>query len=402
MRRQHRMDRPPGELAVADLAPAGRAEPSGLADRERREVVVQQERFLVGALQRVDVLLVLAGPECRYDQRLGLAAREQCRAMGARQHASFAYDRAHGLDVAAVNARAGVEDVPAHDLGFEILEHGGDLKLRMLRVLDVRRQEMAHNALFGGVEPLVPLHLVGDRIGRPQVLLDQAAHLFLQRRVVGHGEFPRLLRRFLGELDDRLDHRLEMPVAEHHGAEHHLLGQLLRLGLDHQHGVLGAGDDQVELAFGHLVDLRIEHVFVADEADAGGADRAHERRSRQRQRRRSGHHAEDVGIILEIVRQHGHDHLGIAAPAFGEQWPDRSIDQAGDQRLLLRRPRLALEVAAGNAAGSVVSFLVVAGQRKEIDPFLGLFGGDHGRDDGGVAVRSEHRSVGLACESAGL
>ena len=49
-RRQHRMDGAPGELAVADLAAAGRAHAAGLADRVGREVVVQQEGLLVGAL----------------------------------------------------------------------------------------------------------------------------------------------------------------------------------------------------------------------------------------------------------------------------------------------------------------------------------------------------------------
>ena len=63
LRRQHRMDRAPGELAVADLAALGAAHAAGLADREGREVVVQQEGLLVGALQRVDPLLVLAGAE---------------------------------------------------------------------------------------------------------------------------------------------------------------------------------------------------------------------------------------------------------------------------------------------------------------------------------------------------
>ena len=36
-------------------------------------------------------------------------------------------------------------------------------------------------------------------------------------------------------------------VAEFDGAEHDVLGQLLRLGLDHQHALGGAGDHQVEL-----------------------------------------------------------------------------------------------------------------------------------------------------------
>ena len=316
--RQHGMDRPPGQLAMTDVAATGRTDAPGLADRERRKIVVQQERFLVRALQRVDPLLVLAGAERRHDQRLRLAAREQGGPMRARQHADLAQDRPNGLHVAAVDAIAGIEDVPAHDLGFEVLEHGGDLKLRMLRGLDVCRQEMAHNALFDGVDRLVPLHLVGDRIGGAQVFFDQATHLIFQRRVVGHDEFPRLLGRLLGEFDDRLDHRLHVPMAEHHGAEHHLFAQLFRLRLDHQHGVLRAGDDQVELALGHLVDLRIEHVLVADEADAGGADRAHERRPGKRERGGSRDHGDDVGVVFQVVRQHGHDHLRVAAPAFGE------------------------------------------------------------------------------------
>ena len=131
-----------------------------------------------------------------------------------------------------------------------------------------------------------------------------------------------------------------MAVAEHHGAEHDLFGQLLGFRFDHQHGVLRAGDDEIELALRHLVELRIEHVFVVDEADARGADRSHERRARQRQRRRGRNHRQDVGIVLEIVREHGDDHLRIAAPAVGEQRADRAVDQARDQRLLLGRAGL--------------------------------------------------------------
>ena len=79
---------------------------------------MQEEGLLAGALELVDVLLVLAGAERRDDQRLRLAAGEQRRAVGARQDADLGDDRAHRLQVAAVDARAVVEDVPAHDLGL--------------------------------------------------------------------------------------------------------------------------------------------------------------------------------------------------------------------------------------------------------------------------------------------
>ena len=122
----------------------------------------------------------------------------------------------------------------------------------------------------------------------------------------------------------------------------------------------------------------------------------------ERQRRRRRHHGDDVGIVLLVVRQHGDDHLGVAAPAVGEQRTDRAVDQARGQRVLLGRAALALEVAAGNAAGRVVFLGVVDGQRQEVDAGLRLLGRDHGRDDGGLAVGGDDGAVGLARNLAGF
>ena len=300
--RQQRMNRAPGQLAVADFATLGAAHAAGLADRIGREVIVQQEGFLVAALQGVDPLLVLAGAERGHHQRLGFAAGEQRRSMGARQQADFGHDVTHGLEIAAVDALAGVENVPAHDLGFEILEHAGNPQLVVLR-LGAFREEMRHDLGLDVGDRVLAFLLGGDRIGRAQVFLGEAEDLLLEIGVVHHHEIARLLGRLFRELDDGVDHRLEMPVAEHHRAQHDFFAELLGFRFHHQHRVGGAGHDQIELALGHLVDLRIEHVFVVDEADARGADRAHERRARQRERRRGRHQRQDVGIVFQIVRQ---------------------------------------------------------------------------------------------------
>ena len=148
--------------------------------------------------------------------------------------------------------------------------------------------------------------------------------------------------------------------------------------------------------------LRVEHVFVVDEADARGADRAHEGRARQRQRRRGGDQRQDVGIVFQIVRQRGDDHLRFATPAIGEQRTDRAVDQAGNQRFLFGRTAFALEVAAGNAARGVVFFLVVDGERQEVDAFARLLGRDGSGEHGGLAVGGEHGAVGLTRYPAGL
>jgi len=132
------------------------------------------------------------------------------------------------------------------------------------------------------------------------------------------------------------------------------------------------------------------------------ADRAHERHARQRQRGGGRNHRNDVRIVLEIMGQRGDDDLGVATIAVGEQRADRAIDQAGDQGLALGRAAFALEVAAGNAAGRVGLFLVVAGQRQEVDAFLRLLRRHHGREHDGLAVGRNHCAIGLARNLAGF
>jgi len=89
---------------------------------------VQQEALLVGAFQGVDPLLVVAGAQGGDHQGLGLAAGEQGRAVGARQDADFRDDRADLVDRAAVDTDAGVEDAATDDVGFQFLEHAGQLQ----------------------------------------------------------------------------------------------------------------------------------------------------------------------------------------------------------------------------------------------------------------------------------
>ena len=191
-------------------------------------------------------------------------------------------------------------------------------------------------------------------------------------------------------------------MSEHHGAEHDVFVEFLGFRFHHQHGVGGAGDDEVELGFDHFVERRVEHVFVIDEADAGRADRTLERRARQRQRRGRGHQRQNVGIVFHVVRQHGDDHLGLVAPAIDEQRTDRAVDQAGDQRLLLGGPALALEIAAGNAARGIGLFLVVDGQRQEVDAFARRLGGDDGGEHDGLAIGRHDGAVGLTGDLSGF
>ena len=103
---------------------------------------------------------------------------------------------------------------------------------------------------------------------------------------------------------------------------------------------------------------------------------------------------DDVGVVLQVVGEHGHDDLGVVLVALGEERADRAVDQAGDQGLLLRRTAFALEVAAGDTAGGVGPLLVVDREREEVAPGLGLLLGDDGGEDGGLAVGGDVATYG--------
>ena len=72
-----------------------------------------------------------------------------------------------------------------------------------------------------------------------------------------------------GEVDDQVDHRLHLFVAEDDRAQHFFFGQLVGLGFHHHHGVFGAGDDQVKPLLGlhaqlrHVVHRGVQHVLAA-------------------------------------------------------------------------------------------------------------------------------------------
>ena len=325
--RQHRMDRAPGELAMPDLAPAGRTDAARLADRIGREVVVEQEALLVGAVERVDVLLVLPGADCRDDEGLRLAAREQGRAVGAREDPDLRQDRADGRQVAAVDAALVVEDVPAHHFRLSVVERfgdfgGGDLGLNALG------SERDHDLRFDGVDGGVTLLLLGDRIGGAQIRFADLQHGLLDFGAIARRQVARFLGRLFSEADDRLDDRLKAGVAGHDRFQHRLLGQLLSFQFDHQNGVRRAGDDEFEGRVLHLFDRRVEPDLALEDADARRPDRPHERHAGKGERRGRGDHRQDVRIQLEVIREHRRDDLGFAAEFIGKQRADRPIDEA--------------------------------------------------------------------------
>ncbi len=191
-------------------------------------------------------------------------------------------------------------------------------------------------------------------------------------------------------------------MAKHDRFEHLVFGKFLGLGFDHHHGVLGAGDDEVEVGLVHLVEEWVEDEFTVDHADAGGTDRAEERQAGKRQRGTARDHRDDVGVIFVVERQDRRDDLGFVLEAVDEERADGPVDEAGGQRFLFGRAAFALKKTAGNLTGGIGLFLVVHGQREEVHSRAHAAGGDDGREHSGVAVLAHHRGIGLTRDMAGF
>ncbi|MCC2654872.1 MAG: hypothetical protein K0Q60_5039 [Microvirga sp.] len=244
--------------------------------------------------------------------------------------------------------------------------------------------------------------LLGDLVGVAQFGLGDGENGLLDLGHIGRLVVARLLGGLLGETDDGLDHRLEVLVAEHYGAEHHVFRQFLGLGLDHEHGIGRAGDHEVKRGLVHLLQRRVQLVLTADIADASRAHGTHEGNAREGESGGCRHHADDVRIVLEIVREHGHDNLGVVLVALDEEGADRAVDEAGDQGLLLGRTAFALEIAARDATSGVGALLVVHREREEVETGLRLLGRHDGGENGGLTVGGDDGAVGLAGHLARL
>src|SRR6185312_1520175 len=207
--RDNGLDAALGEEAVADLAARLTAQRLDLSRRERREVVVHVERLLLVAEQRVELLLVVLGAQRHRDERLRLATGEQRRAVRARQHAGLDRDRADLVGIAAVDALAGRQRVPAGPLLLDLAERRVDvLRLAVPRLAlggeRLDRLGLERRDTVGALLLVVDLHRLAEAV--PHELLD-----LRDQGLVGHGRRERALLLAVGgaeallQLDQRLD-----------------------------------------------------------------------------------------------------------------------------------------------------------------------------------------------------
>ncbi|MNL11361.1 hypothetical protein D3C87_1321930 [compost metagenome] len=282
-----------------------------------------------------------------------------------------------------------------------MLEDSADFFRRVLRFAFFR-QEVRLDLRLHGVDGGVTRSLFSDLVGVAQFGFGERQHFVFERGEVFRFEFAWFLGGNFGELDDRVDNRLEAAMTEHDGAEHDFFVEFLGLGLNHQNSVLRTGNDEVENRLVHFVQMRVKNILTVDVANARAANRAHEGNARERKRCGSRNHRQNVRVVFQIMLDNRDDDLRVVLVAFREERADRTVDQAGNESFVFARTAFALEVAAGDLAGRVGLFLVVDGQREEVLAGLRRLCGNHCRENHRLAVGCDDGAVGLTGNLAGL
>ena len=140
----------------------------------------------------------------------------------------------------------------------------------------------------------------------------------------------------------------------------------------------------------------VDDVLAVDHADAHAGDRLIEGDVGDGKRRACGDERHDIGIDFRIDRQRRDDDVDVVTEAFGEQRPDRPVDEARGQRRLLGRTALALDETARDLARGVHPLFVIDREGEEFDAFSWIRTGGDGGENAGVAVTHKYGAAGLA------
>ena len=402
--RKHGNERAFRESAVTDFAASGRTEFTAFADRERREVVVKNERFRFrSAGKPVELLRVFRRAERRDDERLRFSALENGGAVNTREHVRFAGNRTKLVERAAVGANALVQNAFAINFFLKFFKRDIDVT-RVNVVFPEFGDDNFLRFRLHGVNRRVALEFARqvNRLGKLFVRIRDAFADF-ENLFVANDERELFLR--LGDLRGEFalsgNNLLNRVVSEFESFDEAIVRHLVCGTFNHHHILLIADVDKVERRVEHLLVRRVDDEFAVNFADANGADRPVPRNIRAKERGRRAVDHENVRIRDFIRREKQTDNLNFVQKSFREKRTKRTVAKAGRENFLFRRATFTLEITARETTGGGKFFAIINRKREEILVGRAQFVcGSRGNEDGGSAAGNRNGAVGLAGDGA--
>ena len=329
-------------------------------------------------------------------QHLGLAPGEEAGAVDAGQHAHLGgqgTDLVLGAPVYAVALQQpGLDDLLLELVGelLQVLVHVGVLlQILLMPMLDHGVPAGFPDVLVVGVHGGLGLvHEAGDDVVE-QLLIE-----------IGVGVIELLLADLGHHLIDEGHLLLVLLVGGLDGLEHHVVGDLVGPGLDHDHLFPGGDHGHVHVGGLGLPGVGVDHDLTVHQTHL---HRAHRSVPGDVGDGQGGGGADEGGHLGGAVPVHAHDgsHDGhVIAEVAGEQGADGPVDDPAGEDALLTGTALPAHEGAGDAAYGIHLLLKVHAEREEINAVPGPGGG--GTEDGGLAVGDQHGGVGQLGQLAGF
>ena len=374
------------------------------AHREGRKVVVQHKALGHVAGQRIHALFVGGRTKGGHNHGLGFATAEQGRTVRTGQHAGLNLDGAHGLGVAAVNARAFVNDAGAHQLLFQVRDDVANALERGVVFCPGRvALEGFHDLFFHSLAGVLAGHLFRHAHGFFQASgKGQLFHAGNQNRVFGRGGKGHLgLASQFAQLELGLNQGLNLLTAPFKSVDDDVFGHKAGFAFHHGERIGRGGKHDVEIALRLLFKGGVEHKLAVDAANAATGHRTGKGQGRQQHSGRSAREGQHVRVVFLVGRDNAGQHLHVFVQAlFGKERTQRAVDEARNQGFTLGgTANFAAEKAAGNAASRVHLFRIFNGKGKEaLVEFEALRA--HGDKHHCAAALNPHRAVGLVGHAA--
>ena len=226
---------------------------------------------------------------------------------------------------------------------------------------------------------------------RLELLLDE----LVEQRLIKRGVL--ILELGLADLGDHpvdeVEHGLKMLVRLHDALVHHVVGDLIRLRLDHDDLLVRGGDGRRH-AVGFLLGgggVEEELLTVPAEDDTG--DGAVERDIGNGNGGGSADHRGDLGGAVTVNGEHFAGDDNVVAQVGREERTHRAVNKTARKHGVQRRTALAAVEAAGDTADGVELLIEVHGEREVVDAVLRAGGGGSGHENAGIAVADENGSV---------
>ena len=392
------------ERTVTDFAATGRAEFSAFANRERREIVVENKGFrLRSAGKPVKLLRILRSSERRDDESLRFAALEDRRAVNTREHIRFAGNRAKLVKRTSVGANAFVQDAFAINFFLKFFK----------RDIDVARVDIVFSEFGDNNFLRFRLHSVHSRVAFEFARqINRLGELFVRignaladfkNLFVANNKRERLfrLRDFRGELTLSGNDFLNRVVCKFEGFDEAVVRHLIGGTFNHHHVLLIADVDKVERRVEHLFVRRVDDKFAVHFTDAHRTNRTVPRNIRAKERGGSAVDHQNIRIRDFIGREKQTDNLNFVQKSFREKRTKRAIAKAGRENFLFRRTPFALKITARETTGGGEFFTIINREREEILVGRAQFVcGGCGYENGGSAAGNRDGAVGLAGDGA--